>query len=820
MTDLTSKTFRLTIGGNDWSDYCTEATLQHEEIDLRDGLVKAKGKFILDVSELSPLPSYRRDPDQWAKGTPVLFEVKMGADWVTPRFGNLVISVPPKAPYIGNPFIELEAICVLSLFDYSQPDGDASNVTVGTPRDRQTIIADILGQNSITSSLTGVPYPLDYPTPKRQGSWVDQAGALAAVSGHYLYQDRDGIVKNQAIDLGAAAIATVTVGQNEAEWEPSEGPEQPVEKLIVSGVGYNVTQLNGETKIVETLGFRRDVAPEIQAWRDEYLGVIARTTITDNPYDPVTQSQTTLTVKEETRIAVFPDLSNFPSDSYFLTISEITEDVNYYGDQGQLIKQVCTKQRPKIKIRPNVFFFDRFVLTVAEIVVTEYFYDDALRVTALKVTETLPQTTIFPGIFYSQAFDLSTSKIEETTWTELGADRWAYIKSSQVAYAIRYPERPFFTEAFNLVPGVTQTYIADDGSGAPPQTQYLKLNDLTEVPLSACVNFTGPETDPYGDRSRTVPVEYAVNEDQLYSFGLLYNAFIWGRRFGWRVGLPVTTALLNAYPLDRVDVVDGADTYGLLIDGLTMVFTGQEAFAAFNGVEIAYNSQPPFTEIVTVVGQFVGGSAFAGSGETAGNVIFAIARGQMTGQVVVNQNSAAGNMTAIATFEGNNLPPVEVEGDMAAIAEFTGEAEFSIVASGDFVALATLAGNGGAVVSATGDMVAAAVFFGTNEQITLANGEMEAQAAFTGTGDLIIEASGSMVAEAIFEGVVIAPIEADGAMTAIAELAGDGGPVVSGSGDIAAEAQLTGTAAFFVVWDDLEGLWEDLEGLWDDVGKF
>lgn len=668
-TDLRSKTIRLTIGGVDWSDYCTEAILQWEELDLKSGLVKGSGRFTLDVSEIDPLPSYRKDPDQWAKGTLVLFEtVNSAGAWVTPPMGRLRIRVPPKTPSVGNPIIDLECVCVLDLFDFTQPSGDASGVTVGTPRDRDLIIADVLAQNSLSSSLSSIPHPLDYPVPKKNGSWVQQAGEIAGAAGHFLYQNNAGAIVNKGVDLDPTAIATITIGANEAEWEPSEGTETPVEKLIVGGATYAVNSLFGNITVAEKSGTKGNVLPQFSTltWASDNVGVYERVTIQEGAYDPVTKSQSTVTTKEKARIATPAGLSAYnvlESTGFQMIAWEQTTDTNYYGDSGELRKQLCITNQIKTEIIGQAWRNESFDLTLLEKIETDIFYDSALQVTSLRVQRWIPKykdtgTLVNPFAVIKESDLIST-------WTDLGAGKWLFKKEGQELLKIpasRFVHVVNGVQVFDVTligqsifgNAPTETYIANDGSADPPQTQYLKLNELIEQPLTSCVTFSGAESILYGDRTRSITVDYGASKEQLYQFGEKYNALIWGRRFGWRVGTAITDAILSASPLDAVTVIDGSDTYKLLIDGLTLVFDGQESYAAFNGIEVAYNGSPAFTAILSGSGAMTASVTMTGAGATSGNVFPGSTSITMTGEIVIGLTSASGSMSAPVKMTGMN----------------------------------------------------------------------------------------------------------------------------------------------------------------------
>ena len=133
-------------------------------------------------------------------------------------------------------------------------------------------------------------------------------------------------------------------------------------------------------------------------------------------------------------------------------------------------------------------------------------------------------------------------------------------------------------------PAITTT--ADDGSTEPPATQYLSENALTERAIETCVSTTGLGSTNDNALTKDVRVQYAVSVEQLNDHGGMVSGVLWGRRYGWRIGMPLSDDVLALSPMDRVDVIDGANTYRFLVDGLSYVIKATEAYAFFTGIEV------------------------------------------------------------------------------------------------------------------------------------------------------------------------------------------------------------------------------------------
>ena len=596
--NLRAKIFTLSIGGVDWTDYCIDAVLQREPLDLESGLIRTTAEFTLDVSELSPLPSWRNDPAQWSRGVQVIFRCYNSANvLITPSMGILYILREPKQASISNPQMKIECGCLLTFKDVDEPDNDYSGVDTGTLTDRDEIIANILTSAGITPSLTAIAYPLDYPIPKNGGSFVQQAGELAAASLNVLYQysaDVMGVptesTVNKEVDiLPGAALFSLTIGQDESEWEPDEASETPPDTVAVSSVSYTVNDKPYTETIEEVEGEDGD----------GNIIVASRTTVRTYAYDPATVSERTETIIESLKF----DISTgplYPEEYYDLVVSSVSDDINYYDGTGKLIRQTCTTQKTweelgLIDVYVVGFFTidgygeSRWELAIEQQSETFYYYN-GLQLSRLQTVVKRYRKSVVDGtLFFVTAqnkTDLVTVSEVTSAWTQLSGTRWLYSQSSKIPFILTGSPRLLINwlsdaELFELKKQPGKTYIADDGSADPPATTWLNINELNEVPYEATVTFS-----PNRDRSKTISIAHATGINQLREFANVYTGILWGRRFGWSVGMPITDALLSSNVLERVDVTDGNTIYRLLIDGLTLAFNSTEAYAAFSGIEI------------------------------------------------------------------------------------------------------------------------------------------------------------------------------------------------------------------------------------------
>lgn len=691
------------INGVNWSDRVNSCTLQWEEFNLESGLVKATATIEIDCTGLTPLPSYRLDPTQWAKGTAVIFQVTDSLGTLrTPNVGGKGQILEEPAPAFNRdadtaPTITLQVGCTLSINNFREADADVSGIVTGVATARNVVISNILTAATAPNNISATPYPINYAIPKPGGSFVQQAGKVAASANRLLYQQNSGTVLDAPVDLNpATAYFSLTVGTDETIWEPDEGVEIPVETLTVDGITYTVSP-NGYLETVATdLGFRH----QIDLW--DFVTPFTQATIQEVTtqifaYDAATKSQKTVITTKRPRVAL--GLISNRSDRYDLITAEIKTDTNFYDANGRLERQTCEVKIPKTitvtVVNETTFIvngltFDWSVPIISELLESFYTYSDDALLSQLRVVRSVQQS-LFD---YTSATTLRPAEENISTWEKLGKDHYLFRKVRNLARILKYPfllvsgaitledgtvVRTDQTLQFEMLFDSGSTFLANDGSANPPQTIYRRDNDLIEKALKSTVTFQALAGNLYRKRERAIVVEYATTEEQLYSYGTTYNGLLWGRRFGWLVGCPINDLMLASTlkPLCRVDVTHGTTIYRLLMDALTLVFTQDEAFATFRGIEIGVSTVAAptvvtsiYTPVVTAALAGVAGATMAGAAETSGNVLAGVAGAVMTaeGTNVIFASMAA---NAGATFEGYNY----ITGAMTATAGavFTGD---------------------------------------------------------------------------------------------------------------------------------------------------
>ena len=544
--NISGRRKRLTIGGNDWSDYLIETSPQVEELDLGEGVVRSSVTFTLDVSENLEQATYRLNPTQWAKGTSVLLEIEndAGNGWVVPNSptGRLFILKEPTSPSVANPIIEIQCGCALAMKDNYAVDADVSGVEVGTATARESIVANILTEAGTTPNLSAIPYPLDYPIPKTSGTFVDLAGKVAIAANHFLYVDSNGEVTNKEVDLDPdTAVMTVTVGQNEVFWEPSEDAETPAEKLIVSGVTYDVDTLGYTETVSEINGVVADV--NVFSTSRDPVEPISRVTTRFYPYDSATRSQVTETTEEAIGGDILPVVSVNDSRFFeFYTKSIRTETKFYQGNK--LSRKVYREQIVRARAGGRVVLNNKDVLSrmiTTELKTTNYYYSGDDLISRITTETKKPANKITNLYAVSAQYDLFVSEKTDSRWQFVGRDRWEvttqrFIPYFQTLRTLVVAGTVLRGDFIELVGLPAETEVNDDGSTQPPQTQYLSENELTERSIETCVTTTGLGSAGDNPITKDIRVEHATSVEQLDAHGTVHSAFLWGRRYGKRVG--------------------------------------------------------------------------------------------------------------------------------------------------------------------------------------------------------------------------------------------------------------------------------------------
>ena len=184
----------ITVNSIDWSQNLVSLEIGWDSYEQGNGLILKKGTLTLcnilgDSKLIDPI-----DQDDFVPGSIVTVSITgVGAH---PLAGKLRILAPPEVSAInqgipeieGNLVVAIPVGCELAYFKTQEPDSDATGVTLGTDKQLNLVIRDLLRAAGIPSVDLGfanlsplTTYSIAFPYSKNGGGFVDLAGEFAYV---------------------------------------------------------------------------------------------------------------------------------------------------------------------------------------------------------------------------------------------------------------------------------------------------------------------------------------------------------------------------------------------------------------------------------------------------------------------------------------------------------------------------------------------------------------------------------------------------------------------------------------------------------------
>jgi hypothetical protein len=185
--DITSRRFRLLIGGTDFAGSLVGEILFSPQVDGFSGLVTTTAQInltrtIFTVASLDPWVN-----GLWQIGTVVNYEVANAAGVMTrhPQFGHMRIATVPFYQEPTNEeteILQLELICELGFWLEATPRGMCGSLNPRVGLTRAQLISNLLSEASGGQTLHlagGEPVDMLYYPPSQQNGLVATAGLLA-----------------------------------------------------------------------------------------------------------------------------------------------------------------------------------------------------------------------------------------------------------------------------------------------------------------------------------------------------------------------------------------------------------------------------------------------------------------------------------------------------------------------------------------------------------------------------------------------------------------------------------------------------------------
>lgn len=391
MINLSVRQYTVTIAGLN----CTKALISFVGSDSKidqSGLITFKGTLVLGRPEGFESIDDRVN-DRWARGNPINLRVADGAGVLKkpPRGGTLFILDSTYTPKDGR--LEIQTGDLFELLRFREPKGDASKVCLGTLTPRTQIINNLLAAAGVPPLIDEVPGFLNVATPRLlENSYIEQAGAIAAAAGYYLWIDTDGNVRASgiAVNPASARIAIAVPGIADSQRVAGETPPAAIK---VRGRATALRRNGTTTTIVS-----EEYGPAYNAGVDSSTEIITKRTLKrDQLLRGASLRIVTTTVYQPAGVA-FPDDPQYQGVATLIVTNQQTERYQYesnypifgnasaarcqQGNQNRLKRYESISNQPAGSVLREVFStypktvqVDKLQLMIGEQVITRYAHE-------------------------------------------------------------------------------------------------------------------------------------------------------------------------------------------------------------------------------------------------------------------------------------------------------------------------------------------------------------------------------------------------------------------------------------------------------------
>ena len=405
---LVPRPLKIVIGTIDYSDCIASYDGGDEKLGY-SGLVVFRGKMVIGRALGFDTLDDRKNK-LWNRGTPVQIYISDDFQVVrpSPRGGSLFVL--SSAYSFDERTLTIEVGDSIALLSNREGKGDRTNICLGTPVSKTAIINRLLAASGAPPLIDTVPGILYSPHPKLvTGSYIEQAGIIAAGSGYFLFMDSLNQTRASSIEIGLGTpIVTVDLinkasnykritGENPAAWfvvntnlESTDSSQYGFEStsesygpIAIAGVPlFGTIIIRSEWQKESLSGNKRFVQTKV--W--EPIGAII----------PLRKGQAN-------KILSYDKLEIFEYESSASTSGTSASDICQSGNQGRLKKRTLTVSRPLgtvldkvIQTAPTEFqpgYLENPILALRE--VEEFDYGVAQTIT---IVNTLPPVPGAPAL--------------------------------------------------------------------------------------------------------------------------------------------------------------------------------------------------------------------------------------------------------------------------------------------------------------------------------------------------------------------------------------------------------------------------------------
>lgn len=659
----------------------------------------------------------------------------------------LYILRTPEPLNLERDEIRLELGDISQLVSLFTPEGDLSNVSIGTSTQPHTIINRIASAIGIpTSSDTISGWSVSVPIPKTDTrSYVNLIGEIAAANRHIAWIDANEELRFSRIDFDQSdPVVLLLIGRDEVglqSWQPRNFDERPPGKLTVVGGTGIVSEIDNPQTIERLV-------------QSEGTTVLSSTEVTDISELGTTPNTTIVYTERQAANQILPRVATTGTSGGLTTVDGLTDNTDtslrdsenttvtheYTRIDGNLVRTTINRSIVRALAGGDAYRETEGNAAFTFINIDEEITYVTSRISG-RVIERRHRITQPYALFgfngnapanYELNRFLSRDFFDQTTrWAQITApvtgdgisETWEVDQETKRPRGIIYPNYTGLNpETLIVDPDLSQTFkiIASDGSTSPPETIYQdSLYVIDDALFSGSVNITPLAGDAFKqpDKVLRFSVPAITSSGQCTSLAEAYAGWQHGLSLGQSFVGVIPPALYSSFfPGMRIDVTDQGLTRAYFLNGLTVGGNGEETLWSCNLGRIGDVGVTPDVVVNPIVIQrfaIAVGGGYAGGSMESGPPEFAVA---------IGGGSAGGSMES-----GN--PTLLVGGGLAGGVLFTGDS-------------ATLIGGaiaGGIVQSGTTDLVGGGLVGGTIQAGTtdLIGGGVSGATMQSGTTDLI-----------------------------------------------------------------------------------
>jgi hypothetical protein len=243
--------FRVTIGSMVWTDGAVTFDGADSKLPPAEGTVIFRGKFLLGRPHGFETLDDRKNK-RWNRGTPIVLEFKNDAGIYlrSPRGGALFIL--SSAYDFKARLLTLEVGDIFALLSFKEGKGDKSGICIGEAESNQSVINKLLLAAGSPLLIDPIPGEMRVPQPKLlEGSYIQQAGLIAAREGYFLFVDSLNQVRAKKLNPDEPiAVITIDLTGESTDLKRLSG-ESPAQYVYVR-MQVQISRSNAGETIIES----------------------------------------------------------------------------------------------------------------------------------------------------------------------------------------------------------------------------------------------------------------------------------------------------------------------------------------------------------------------------------------------------------------------------------------------------------------------------------------------------------------------------------------------------------------------------------------